>query len=648
MDVTVTPLLSLLVVWLLSVVISRPLHLDFSLTRRLGAGLVAFLAAQPIITAVAPPDVFGRGGADDLFPGFWYLLLGTLLAVVLAMVLLVLAEVLAPSGSLPGPVRILRAIPAWLRRTARYLRISRILLRHGLGAYVFTRQRPDTGSSAGRRRLARSVVAALEDAGVSFVKLGQILSTRPDLLSVEFVQELSRLRSDAAPVPWPQIRDVLAGELGRDPGEVFAELDEQPLAAASIAQVHAARLPDGREVVVKVQRPRIVAVVESDLDIVERLARRLERSTRWGRSLGVTALAAGFAESLREELDFRVEARNIAQVAAARGRDGVVRTPRVEADLVTRRVLVMERFAGVPVDARPVSDPAGLAHALLDDLLGQILVDGVFHADPHPGNILLLDGLPLAVGLIDLGSVGRLDAALRASLRGLLLALDRDDPVAVVDALLEMVDSPAELDERGLQRAMGRFLVRSLGPGATLDAATIGELFAVITRHGLTAPPELAAVLRSIGTLEGTLTRIDPGFDVIAAARAFAGTQMAARLEPAAVRRALTDELAAILPIVRRLPRRVDRIVAALDSGSLTVRLASPAAPAWTGAVLSAVLVAVVAATTGVMATLLLGTAGGPVLAPSLSLYQLLGYLLLVVSAILGLRVLAQAYRRPG
>lgn len=646
MDISIAPLAALPMVWLLSIVISRPLAMDFSLVRRLVAGLLAFGITDDLIKAITPEALIG---VANNFPTFWYVLIGTLMAVVIAMVLLVLVEALVPSGSLPGPVQIIRAIPRWFRRTLRYLRIASILMRHGLGAYVFTRQRPDLSTEIGRRRLARSLAATLDDAGVSFVKLGQILSTRADLLPAEFVEELSTLQAGASPVSWAEVREVLATELGRDPAQVFAEIDEEPLAAASIAQVHTARLLDGTAVVVKVQRPRIAQVVASDLDIVERIARRLERSTQWGRSLGVVALADGFATSLREELDFRTEARNttaIAVAAAQRDADVVVRTPRLMAGLATRRVLVMERFTGVPVDAAPAgTDTVALAGALLDCLLGQILVDGVFHADPHPGNILLLDSDPLRVGLLDLGSVGRIDGGLRAGLAQLLLALDREDPAAVVDALLEVVEAPEGLDERALHRAMGRFLVRNIGPGLPLDSAVIGDLFALISRFGLATPPELAAVLRAIGTIEGTLRRLDPGFDLIAGAREFASRQVSARLEPAALRKSMTDELAGLLPLIRRLPRRVDRIFAALDAGTLTVRLAAPTAPAWSGSVLKVILATAIAATTGVMAALLLVSGGGPKISESMTLNQLIGYLLLMISAILGLRVLGQVYK---
>src|SRR3954447_6407070 len=192
---------SLPLVWLLGVIVSRPLGLDFSLVRRFGAGLLAFGITTPVIRAITPDSVISTRAN---FPAFWYLLLGTLISVVVAMVVLVVVEALVPSGSLPGPVALLRATPRGVRRARRYLRIALILARHGLAAYVFTRQRPRMGGTEGRRRLARSLTAALDEAGVTFVKLGQILATRADLLPVEFVEELGRLQTAAAPVPWAE------------------------------------------------------------------------------------------------------------------------------------------------------------------------------------------------------------------------------------------------------------------------------------------------------------------------------------------------------------------------------------------------------------------------------------------------------------
>ncbi|HZG92557.1 MAG TPA: AarF/ABC1/UbiB kinase family protein, partial [Pseudonocardia sp.] len=209
-----------------------------------------------------------------------------------------------------------------------------------------------------------------------------------------------------------------------------------------------------------------------------------------------------------------------------------------------------------------------------------------------------------------------------------------------------ITDPPEGLDERSLQRDTGRLLARHVGPGTSLSAALIGDLFGLLARHRIAAPPELAAVLRAIGTLEGTLTALDPAFDVVAGARAFAARQVAAELSPAALRRTATDELLGLIPLVRGLPRRVERAVSALEAGQLTVRVAAlPGVGPAAG--LNALLATAIASTTGLMAALLLVAGGGPRISETMTLHQLFGYLLLVVSAILGLRVLGLVYRRP-
>jgi ubiquinone biosynthesis protein len=374
---------------------------------------------------------------------------------------------------------------------------------------------------------------ALEEAGVTFVKLGQVLSTRPDLLPAELVEELGRLQDDVAPAPWDQVEGVLVADLGRPVDEVFACFDRRPLAAASVAQVHAARLPSGAEVAVKVQRPGIRAVVERDLDIVARLARSLEGRTRWARSIGTRDLAAGFAGAVREELDFRIEAANMAAVALSS--NGAVRIPAPHQPLCRERVLVMQRLDGTPLGAAGPAlaerglDRDALAGELLACLLGQVMLGGVFHADPHPGNVLVLaDG---RLGLLDFGSVGRLDGAVRAAIQRLWLAMDRGDPLGVSDALLEVMWRPDEVDQQRLERALGQFMARHLSPGASLGARMFSDLFRIVTDHGLSVPAEVAATFRALGVLEGTLAQLAPGFDLVAGARAFAAGHGPAQLD---------------------------------------------------------------------------------------------------------------------
>lgn len=390
--------------------------------------------------------------------------LGLSLLVVIG--LLAFAEIIVPTGSIPPPTEWWGMARRRIARTRRYSRITAIAFRHGLGPYLRGRERTSTG-------LARSLRLALQDAGVTFVKLGQVLSTRADLLPQDFVEELSLLQDKVPAAKWDEVRAVLDAEVGLD---AFREVDPEPLAAASIAQVHRAVLRSGAEVVVKVQRPNVRATAEGDLDIVSRLAEKLQR-TRWGAALGVRDLAAGFAAALREELDFKVEARNIAAVAAAS--DSSVGLPHVH--LSTSRVLVMDRLDGVAL--RGAAEDEGLARTLLRFVLRQVMLDGVFHADPHPGNVLLLtDG---RLGLLDFGSVGRIDSALRSALQRLLLAIDRGDPAGLTDALLELTSRPEDIDEQRLERSLGQFMARHLGAGMRPDVEMFGDLFLIVSRFGL-------------------------------------------------------------------------------------------------------------------------------------------------------------------
>ncbi|HEY7263603.1 MAG TPA: AarF/UbiB family protein [Trebonia sp.] len=625
----------------------RLIGMTLSPLRTVIAALIAFFAASPIITAMAGAALTSKH--PGILPGLWFVFLGVVIAMLVGMLFLVISEALVPTGSLPGPVYVLRRTRRLARRARRYLQISRILTRHGLIPYLRGGRRSELATTEGRARLARSLRLALEDGGVTFVKLGQVLSTRRDLLPPEFITELSRLQDDAPKVPWPDISAVLEESLGGPVTEKFADFDQDPIAAASIAQVHTAALPSGDRVVVKVRRPDVTGVVGSDLDIVQRLAVRLQRHTRWGRSVGAVDLAHGFAAALREELDLRIEAQNMTAAVAAAGDEGL-RVPAVYQPYCGERVLVMEYLDGRPLltaaPGLPAQSRAALARDLLDSLLRQVMLDGIFHADPHPGNILLLNDGHL--GVLDWGSVGRIDAGLRAALQRLLLALDRGDPIMLNDALLDVVDRPEQLDEPRLERALGRFLARYFAAGTTPDVRMFTGLFRIVADYGLAVPPEIAAVFRALATVEGTLTQLAPGFDIVAEARRFGDQQLAAQLSPDVIRKTAADELVTLVPMLRRLPRRIDRIGGALEDGRLTVSvrlLADPSDRRYLTGLVHSALLAFLAAAAGIMAVLMIGLHGGPALSKSVSLYSFFGYCLLVIAAILAVRVLIQVFR---
>ncbi|MCY9787010.1 AarF/UbiB family protein [Nocardiopsis sp. EMB25] len=611
----VSPVLFVLLLLGLGVLASRMMGVPFNAPRLVFAGAVGMvlgsIAGVLLYFGTVPDSPDFDPYQEPVGPGFIALMaLSTAAAALLVFVALELA---LPQGTRLRPVAAARAVVLWSKRIGRYRRIVWILARHGLWGYV-TRPRDGGEDASTQRRLARSLARSMEEAGVVFVKLGQVMATRRDLLPPVFVEELGRLHSEVAPVPFEQIRACVEGSLGRPLDEVFADFSAEPLAAASIAQAHLARLADGEEVVVKVQRPGVGPVVHRDLDIIRRLARRFQRGTDWGPAIGVVDLAEGFAEALLEELDFKVEATNIAAVSEATA-GSPVRIPTVHEAYTTRRVLVMERLHGTPLGGADLSGTDGghLARVLLDCLLEQVMLSGIFHADPHPGNILLLDDG--GVGLLDYGSVGRLDGQTREALRMMVLAVDRTDAVLLTDTLLDVVDDSSGADEERLRRALGQFMARYLQGGATASMRMFTELMLIVTRFGLSLPPEMAAVFRALATLEGTLVHLSPGFDTITEARRFAEERMTDALTGQNVRDAAMAELAALIPTLRRLPRRLDRVTDQLHKGRFTVRVrpfAHPADRALLRAVTQRAVLTALTFATGLMSVGLFNVTEGP------------------------------------
>jgi len=577
-------------------------------------------------------------------------------ALIATMLIAVLLDLLARPGRLAGAQGRLHArpVPHPIRslrqradRTRRYLQVTRIAARHGLSSYLSGR-RPGADES---RPLARNLRVALDEAGGMFVKLGQVLSTRADLLPPDIIAELSMLQDHVAPGEPGGIEALLTAELGAPPHCVFASFDPVPVAAASIGQAHRAQLATGEWVIVKVQRPDVRALVERDLDILLRMARALQARAGWAREYAVLEMTRGFAAALREELDFRIEARNIAAVASS----SRVRVPAVYGQWSTSRVLVMEYLDGVAVrDAGPVlaesgADRHGLARGLLAALLGQVMAEGTFHADPHPGNVLVLRDGQLA--LIDFGSVGRLDPLQQAALRRLLLAVARRNPAGLHDALLDLAQAarPAAAGEDLLEPALAQFIAQHLGPAMVPDAAMFTALFRLVAEFGLVFPPVIAAVFRAMITLEGTLARLAPGFQIIEETRTMAASWLGEVLGPASLREAATDEVLGLLPVLRRLPRRLDRITTSLERGTLTTSmrlLADDRDRQFVASMAGRAVLAFLGAAFGVISVMLIGVRGGPLLAPAAagtggtSLFHVFGYVGLFFSLVLILRVI--------
>jgi len=551
-------------------VTGRVLNAPIAWVRGIAVGVVVLVICLPGVQWVfSAGDVIvdGRPAVSGPVGGlFLALIFGWVLALVVAV--LVTLELLWPSHPW-NPYRAAKGVFARRARDRRYTQIVRLLARRGL-AFRQARRRGEDPP------LPQEVAAALGEAGVTFVKLGQVLSTRDDVLPQDLTAALATLQMDVSPLPWSEARAVIERELKQPLADAFAEVDEVPLAAASVAQVHTARLLDGSQVVIKVQRPSARQQVTVDLDILQRLAADAEARTDWGRRYGTRALAAEFARSLREELDYRIEASNTELMRGTLAKSETsLRVPRVFEEFSTPRMLVQERVTGTPFSRLDGSaivgspDAERIADSIVDSVFEQIAVRGVFHADLHPGNLVLGDDGD--VWLIDFGAVGILEKSLRRLLVALLLAVVNEDDAAATDALLLIVESSQDLDTAALQHDLGVVLTRV--HNATLDASLFSLLLEVLRRHRLTLPPALLLVFRTLGSLEGTLRRLSPDYRFVE--RGLERVPHMARMMTGPKDALLTLETyaATVGEGLRRLPRRIEEISDGLVRGTLSVRV---------------------------------------------------------------------------
>ena len=366
---------------------------------------------------------------------------------------------------------------------------------------------------------------ALEELGPTFVKFGQLLSTRPDILPPIFIAELTKLVDNVPPEPWEEIRTVLIRELGKEPEKVFATIDPQPIAAASLAQVYAATLPDGQEVVVKVQRPDIVTVIQTDLEILSRLAARAQ-TTSLGKIYDFVGIADNFSFTLLNELDYRLEGRNADRFRSNFAEQSQLCIPKVYWEFSTRRILVLERLHGLKINDIPALDAAGydrhqLALLSTNMIVKEVLEDGFFHADPHVGNYMVLPGE--MIGIVDFGKVGYLNNRDRLNLIQLYIVCVEMDADGIVDQLIRMGTMRENVDRNGLVYDLNRLLNKYHGmPLKDIRAQElINEFTAISFHHHLKLPGTWWLLGNTIVMLEGLGLRLDPDFDTFAVAEPY-------------------------------------------------------------------------------------------------------------------------------
>jgi ubiquinone biosynthesis protein len=583
------------------------------------------------------------------------------LSFVCTMLAAVVADLLARPGTLakgdkaglfviPRPISDLRERIDEVRRTREILAI---ISANGFAPAIGVRSRRRKREAIERLPTDVRLRRTLEECGGMFVKLGQVASTRSDVLPPAVVETLAQLQSQVAPEPPEAMRELIEAELGASVDEVFAEFEWEPIAAASIGQVYRATLRTGEPVIVKAQRPRVASLVARDTKVLLRLAQTAEHNTPLGAEYRVRELAQAFTDSLYEELDFRIEANNTSTIAGNMADQALITVPAIHDQFSTARLLVQERLVGIDIDQFDAIDAAGvdrsvLADALLRAVLTQMMTDGFFHADLHPGNLMVLEDGTL--GMIDFGATGRLDPLLQSSLRQMLMAVSVGDASLLRQAVTEVMEIDVDLDPDALERALGRFMAAHISSGGGVGAAAINDLMQLLTTFGIRVPPELTTFSRALLILEGTLTTLAPSYRQAEHAHEVGEEWVSTRVEEAggSMEDLARDELIKQLPTLRQLPRRADRIGEMLERGSLSTRVSlfsnQTDVDVMTRLV-NRLTLGFVSTMLGLISVLLLNSTEGPLLANGVELLQVFGGLGLVTASVLMLRVVAGIVR---
>jgi ubiquinone biosynthesis protein len=436
----------------------------------------------------------------------------------------------------------------------------------------------ETVATGAADQIAAELANDLERMGPTFIKLGQLLSSRPDILPDEYIRALERLQDHVEPFSFSEVEPLVTAELGVRLSKAFSEFAAAPLAAASLGQVHRAALRDGRQVAVKVQRPGIRQRVAEDLEALGELAEFFDQHTTLGRRYGFVQILEEFRRSLLRELDYRQEAQNLTLLRHNLAEFDRILVPMPIDDYTTSRILTMEYVAGTKIAAlsqvvRLELDGAGLAEQLFRAYLKQVLVDGFFHADPHPGNVLLMDSGRLA--LLDLGMVARIAPRLQEHLLQLLLAISEGRSDEAMTAVLKLAEKGPAFDETIFARRVTDLVGRH--QETVLRDVQVGRIVLELGRTAgevdVRLPPELSMLGKTLLNLDQIAQQLDPNFNPNAALRKHAGEIMRSRLLKSASPGNLFSTVLEMKDLMERLPGRVNKILDAVANNELEVKI---------------------------------------------------------------------------
>jgi ubiquinone biosynthesis protein len=474
------------------------------------------------------------------------------------------------------------------RQIVRYREIVQVLARHGFGnlidqlelvPYLSLPRRLFRGATPGPPLTApERMRLAIEELGPTFIKFGQIMSTRPDLIPPSYLAQLVKLRDTVPPAPWEAVKEQIEWELDGSLDALFTSFEVEPVAAASLGQVHQATLPGREEVVVKVQRPGIEETVEVDLEILFDLARLIQERIPLGKIYDFVEIAEEFAFTLRNEMDYRREGHNADRFRRNFAHEPALYIPRVYWDCTTRRVLTLERISGIKIDDVATLDAAGVdrrqvARNAARIVIKEVLEDGFFHADPHPGNFFAMD--EAVIGAMDFGMVGHLDQRDRENLVRLYIVAVQLDTEGIVEQLIRMGAASRDVDRLGLQRDIGRLLNKYHGlPLKEIRAREVmEEVMPVAFRHHLRLPSRLWLLGKTLAMLEGVGLQLDPDFDIFALSQPHVRKFLWQMVSPQTWGRRLLRSGGDWGELLADLPRRVPRLVDQLEEGDLQLTL---------------------------------------------------------------------------
>jgi len=471
-------------------------------------------------------------------------------------------------------IRTIGVIGRTYRHLNRYRQILSIFFKFGFGDLI-ERLRLDQYLEVGLKMISKREMSrdsrlsraqrlrmAVEELGPAYIKLGQILSTRSDLVPPDFIEELSKLQDRVPAFPFEDLRRIVEEELHGTLEEKYLEVETSPLASASIGQVHRGRLHSGEEVAVKVRRPGIRKLIEVDLEIMLHLATLLERHVAEFAPHRPVTIVEEFANTLEKELDFGLEAANMRRFARDFEDNPAVHIPEVYRELSTSRVLTMEYVEGIKISRIDLIEAAGMDKHLLtvrgaDLILKQVFLNGFFHADPHPGNLFVLPDHVIC--LLDFGMVGIVDRDTRERFVDLIdSVVNRDEP-GMVEALLQLTEWDMYPDTRRMQRDVTDFISRYLyRPLREIEIGTcLKALIILAAQHRLRIPPDLFLMIKAFATVEGIGRQLDPEFDMIAQAKPFLVQVNAERFSPRRIAREAMGMSRMLLKLARQLPKDV-------------------------------------------------------------------------------------------